>query len=310
MNFYLGLDGGGTKTEAALMDETGRVVAETRGGAANPLRSSFAHTFTALDDTAARALAAAGIEATELRAVSAGLAGAGQPRVAARVAAFLQTRFREASIETLTDLDIALDSIAPQGPAVVVAAGTGSAAFGRDGAGRTARAGGWGPWFSDQGSAYDIGRAALAAAARTQDAGAPPGLFEQAIAAALGAKGWEQVVDHVRRRPLDRLPAVFPAVARAADGGDEVARAILDRATESLAGLAAMVIRRLELEGNEFTLGRVGGVFGSSVYLDGRMEERLGKLAAGARLAGPRVSPAVAAAERARGRKAKPESAG
>ncbi len=299
MNFYLGVDGGGTKTEAALIDETGRLVAESLGKASNPLRSSFAHAFTAIDDAVARALAAAGVEAMDVRGVSAGLAGAGQPRVAKRVAAFLATRFRDAEIEALTDLEIALEVISSEGPAVVLIAGTGSAAFGRDGAGRTARAGGWGPWFSDEGSAFDIGRSALAAIARAHDASTPPGTFEHAVAASLGADDWEQVVDHVCRRPLDRLPTVFPAVAGAADAGSETARAVLDQAVENLARLAGIVIRRLGLERAEFALGRVGGIFGRSTYLDGRIEERLAGLAAGARLTPARFSPAVAAAQRA-----------
>jgi N-acetylglucosamine kinase-like BadF-type ATPase len=299
MNFYLGLDGGGTKTEAALIDETGRLVAQTRGGAANPLRSSFAHAFTALDDAAARALAAASVESTDVRGVSAGIAGAGQVRVVKRVVAFLTTRFRDAEIETLTDLEIALESISCEGPAVVLVAGTGSAAFGRDGAGRTARAGGWGPWFSDEGSAFDIGRCALAALAQAHDEAVPPGTFEQAVATALGADDWEEVVEHVLRRPLERLPTVFPAVAGAADAGSHAARAVLDQAAVKLAGLAGVVIRRLGLERTEFALGRVGGVFGRSAYLDQQMEQRLAGLAPGARLTAAEFSPAVAAARRA-----------
>jgi N-acetylglucosamine kinase-like BadF-type ATPase len=299
LSFYLGIDGGGTKTEAALIDETGRLVAESLGKASNPLRSSFAHAFTAIDDAAARALAAARIEAMDVRGVAAGLAGAGQPRVAKRVAAFLGTRFRDAEIEALTDLEIALEAIAAEGAAVVVAAGTGSAAFGRDGAGHTARAGGWGPWFSDEGSAFDIGRRALAAMARAHDASTPPGSFEQAVAASLGADNWEQVVYHVCRRPLDRLPKVFPAVAAAADAGSEAAREVLDQSVENLARLAGLVIGRLELDGKEFALGRVGGIFGRSTYLDRRIEERFAGLAPGARLRAAQYSPAMAAAQRA-----------
>jgi N-acetylglucosamine kinase-like BadF-type ATPase len=300
MNFYLGIDGGGTKTQATLIDETGRLVAESVGKASNPLRSSFAHAFTAIDDATARALATAGIEATEVRGVSAGLAGAGQARVAKRVAAFLTTRFREAEIEALTDLEIALETISAEGAAVVVAAGTGSAAFGRDGAGRAARAGGWGPWFSDEGSAFDIGRGTLAALAQAHDAGTPPGAFEKAVAASLGADDWDDVVDHVLRRPLVRLPGVFPVVAEAADGGNEAARTVLDRAAENLARLAGVVTRRLELDEKEFALGRTGGVFGRSTYFDRQIEERLARIARGARLTAAKFSPAMAAAQRAR----------
>ncbi len=299
MNLYLGLDGGGTKTQAVLVDEAGRVVADIRGNASNPLRSSFARAFTALDDAAARALSAAHAEAADVRGVTAGLAGAGQPRVAKRFVAFLSTRFRGATVEALPDLEIALETIAERGPAVVLLAGTGSAAFGRNGEGRTARAGGWGPWFSDEGSAFDIGRHALASIARAHDAGKPPGSLEQAIGAALGVHDWQQLIEQVSRKPLERLPAVFPAVAVAAVAGDETACAILREAAENLVALAGAVISRLGLERSDFALGRVGGVFGRAACLDRRVEELLASLSPRVRLTPSRFSPAVAAARRA-----------
>jgi glucosamine kinase len=299
MSFYLGLDGGGTKTAAVLVDAEGRVVAEVRGNASNPLRSSFARAFTALDDAAERALSVAGADAGDVRGVSAGLAGAGQPRVAKRFVAFLSTRFREASVEALTDLEIALETVAEEGPAVVLLAGTGSAAFGRDAEGRTARAGGWGPWFGDEGSAFDIGRRALAAITRARDGAAPVEVFEQAISSSLGVNDWRQLIEQVTRKPLERLPTVFPAVAAAAEAGNEAARGVLLEAAESLAALAGTVIRRLGLERSEFALGRVGGVFGRAACLDQRVEERLTSLMPGVRFVPLRFSPAVAAARHA-----------
>jgi glucosamine kinase len=307
MSYFLGLDGGGTKTAAVLVDDAGRVVAEVRGNASNPLRSSFAHAFTSLDDASARALAAVQVEASEVFGVTAGIAGASHPRVARRFVAFLSTRFRQASVEAITDLEIGLETVAEEGPAMVLLAGTGSAAFGRDGQGRTSRAGGWGPWFSDEGSAFDIGRRTLAAIAHAHDAATPPDGLEQAVGAALGIHDWQQLIDQVSRKPLDRLPTVFPAVAAAAEAGNETARGVLLEAAESLAALANIVIQRLGLGNDEFALGRVGGVFGRAACLDQRVEERLRSLTPGVRFAPARFSPAVAAARRAL-RRATPSS--
>ncbi len=299
MNLYLGLDGGGTKTAAVLVDDAGKVVAEVRGNASNPLRSSFGRAFTALDDAAARALATVSAEAADVRAVTAGIAGAGQPRVAKRFTAFLTTRFRQASVEALTDLEIALETVADQGPAVVLLAGTGSAAFGRDAEGRTVRAGGWGPWFSDEGSAFDIGRRALAVLARAHDADLPSGPLAQRVNAALGIREWQQLIDQVSRKPLEKLPVVFPAVAAAAEAGDEAALSVLREAAESLATLAGVVIGRLGLAESDFALGHVGGVFGRAACFDQRVDERLAAQAPRARLVPSQFSPAVAAARRA-----------
>lgn len=299
MNLYLGLDGGGTKTSAALVDERGHLVAETVGGASNPNRTSLARALTALDDAAARVLAKAKSEASDVRAVTAGISGAGRPRVAHRIAAFLSTRFREAPVEAITDLEIALEAVAENGAAIVLVAGAGSAAYGRDASGRTARAGGWGPWFSDEGSAFDIGRRALAAMARERDAALPPSSLDRAISAAMGHHDWQRLVDDVARKPLDLLPTLFPPMVAAAEAGSESAREILGGAAASLAALAGTAIRRLDLCTLEFSIGCVGGVFGRSRFLDEPLSEHLSQLAPLARRVPARFSPAVAAARRA-----------
>lgn len=299
MNYYLGLDGGGTKTVAVVIDDACRQRGEARGGASNPLRTSFARAFTALDDAAARALAIAKADASEVRGVTVGVAGIGRPKSAERVVAFLTTRFRDAAIEAVTDLEIALESIAESGPGLVVVSGTGSAAFGRNVAGQTARAGGWGPWFDDEGSSFDIGRRAMNRASHMRDAGTALLRLEEAIATALKVRDWKQVVDEVMKRPLDRLPEIFPAVVCAADAGDEVARILLTEAADRLAALAATVIRRLGLDRSPFALGRVGGAFGHSALLDDRLIERLASLAPRAQLTDATLSPAQAAARRA-----------
>lgn len=299
MSLYLGLDGGGRKTNATLVDDTGRLVTEAVGGASNPLRSSLTRALTALDDAAARAMEKAGAEVGDVRAVTAGVAGAGRPRVARRIAAFLSTRFRGAEIEAVTDLDIALDAVAETGPAIVLLSGTGSAALGRDAAGRTARAGGWGPWFSDQGSAFDIGRRALATMARRRDSGLPPSRLDQAVFAEIGHRDWQWLVDEVARKPLQRLPALFPAVVAAAEAGSETARSILTESAARLTELAGMVIGRLELGSADFPVSCVGGVWGRTRFLDEDVGKHLRRIACGARLVSPRFSPAVAAAQRA-----------
>jgi N-acetylglucosamine kinase-like BadF-type ATPase len=299
MTLYLGLDGGGTKTVAALVDSSGQLVSETVGGASNPLRLSLARCLTALDDAAARALAKAKAEPADVGAVTAGVAGAGRARMAHRIAAFLSTRFRQASVEATTDLEIALDAVAETGAAAVLIAGTGSAAYGRDAAGRKARAGGWGPWFSDEGSAFDIGRRALAAMAKSHDSSLPLSPLAHSVYAAAGHNDWQRLVDEVSRKPLESLPALFPAVVAAAEAECEIARAALEEAAASLAVLADDVIAKLSLATEDFPLGRVGGVFGRSACYDECIARHVRALAPRARLIAPRVSPAVAAAQRA-----------
>src|SRR5579872_7579376 len=110
MNYYLGFDGGGTKTHCILIDESGKVVGEGRGGPSNPLRNGYDSAFESLRDAAAIALASANIQATEVSAVHAGLAGAGRRNVVRRILVFLAQEFPSALAQVSTDCEIALEA--------------------------------------------------------------------------------------------------------------------------------------------------------------------------------------------------------
>src|SRR6185312_11375502 len=140
MDVFLGFDAGGTKTNCVVLDASGQTLAEATGGPANPLRAGFAKASFALEDTALRALGEARQETENVRAVCAGVAGAGRPRIARRLASFLSHAFPQASVRVITDIEIALeaaishksvDSLTNEA-GIVIVAGTGSAACGRN----------------------------------------------------------------------------------------------------------------------------------------------------------------------------------
>jgi N-acetylglucosamine kinase-like BadF-type ATPase len=185
MSYFLGFDGGGTKTDCVLLDAKGTVIGGGRGGPANPLRAGYEGAFSSLHDAAAEAIAASKIRAADVTGVCAGLAGAGRRSVVRRIMAFLAEEFPRALTQVATDYEVALEAAVGTGPGVVLIAGTGSVAYGRNAAGETARAGGYGPWIGDEGSAFEIGRRAVSAVARTRDADAPVTVLTKMIADAL-----------------------------------------------------------------------------------------------------------------------------
>ncbi len=296
MNYYLGFDGGGTKTECVVQDAAGRLLATATAGPSNPLRAGYAAAFQALAAAAEHALSAAKLKADQVSGVCAGLAGAGRPRVVKRLMAHLVERFPIAGVHVTTDLEVALEAAAGEGPGVVLLAGTGSAALGRSPAGRTARAGGWGPWIGDEGSAFEIGRKAVQAVARARDRLAPVTLLSDSIPAALECPNWEALIERVAENPHDVYPRIYPLVVDAADHEDSAAREILFSAALQLSRLAASVIRRLYMADQEFTISKCGGVFGHSKLLDSAVDALLGGVAPKARVEPLRTSPAVGAA--------------
>jgi N-acetylglucosamine kinase len=295
MGYSLGFDGGGTKTECVLLDARGAVIGEGRGGPANPLRSGYDGAFTSLHEAAAGAMAAARIRPGDVTNVCAGIAGAGRRSVVRRVMVFLTEEFPAALTQVATDYEVALESAAGSGLGVVLIAGTGSVAFGRNAAGETARAGGYGPWIGDEGSAFDIGRRAVSAVARSRDTDAPVTM----LAAALDCPDWDELMLRIMKNPDEVFPKLFPAVAAAANSEDSAAKEILFTSAIGLGNLAMIVIRRLGMKGEEFPLVKCGGVFGHSRMLDTLLDSVLASGALRAKISRLEISPALGAARMA-----------
>ena len=308
--YFLGLDGGGTKTDGALVDGEGRILSEARAGPSNPTRIGFSKACAALGEAAQHTLAAAGVAPELIRGVCAGLAGAARPQAARRMAKFLERAFPQADVRVTTDLEIALEAAVGSGEGIVLVAGTGSAAFGRNRAGVTARAGGEGPKKGDAGSAFDIGRRAFEAALRAHSQQGPPTLLADAMLSALGCRDWDLLIQLGAEDPDALFPGLFPTVVEVAEAGDGPAREILAAAALSLAGFVKSVSESLGLAVKEVAIAKSGGAFGQSALLDDTVDARVKELLPRARIQPLRIAPSLAAAEMARQRATTAQSAG
>jgi len=309
MAYSIGFDGGGTKTDCVLLNATGEVIGEGHGGPANPLRSGYDAAFASLREAAAAALTAAKVRQSDIAGVCAGLAGAGRRSVVRRVMVFLSQEFPGAVTQVCSDYEIALEAATGPGPGVVLIAGTGSVAYGRNPAGETARAGGYGPWIGDEGSAFEIGRRAVSAVARTRDMDGPVTLLTEMIPAALDCPDWDDLTQRIMKDPDDVFPKLFPIVADAANSDDSAAKEILFSSAIGLGNLAMTVIRRLKMREKEFPLVKCGGVFGHSRMLDDLLDSVLASGALRAKISRLEISPAVGAARRAARLSESPEKA-
>jgi N-acetylglucosamine kinase-like BadF-type ATPase len=294
VRYVLGFDGGGTKTECVLMNSADQVLARTFAGPSNPSRIGVEAAVRAVEESAELALRDAGLERSVISAVGAGLAGTAKVEMKESMGRALQGSFPGAAITVLTDLDAAL-AAAGEGPAIILVAGTGSAAFGRNADGEIARSGGYGPASSDQGSAYDIGRHAIAAAIQERVGGSDSALGRE-ILAQLGCTEWDVVRHRAQTMPDEIFPPLFPVVAAAADAGDAAAQEVLLRASRDLVALVGDVAGRLHLGDQEFLLVRMGGTMGRSRFFDAQIDAALKKVVPSARIGKLRVSPAEAAA--------------
>ncbi len=261
MAFYLGLDGGGTKTTCAVGDDRA-VLGEATSGGSNILRVGEAEARRNLHGVIREACAAAGIKPGQIASACAGVAGLGAAQVTEGVRRIM-TELILGEVELVGDMDIAMQAAFGAGPGVIVIAGTGSIAFARNERGDTARAGGWGFAIADEGSGQWIGRTAVRAALRAQDRGQPTDLLAR-IMQAWHASAHEDLVRMANASSPPNFAELFPAVLAAAEAGDRVAGVVLARAGRELADLAGDVLQRLWPEGGPVKVAMTGGVFRSS----------------------------------------------
>jgi N-acetylglucosamine kinase-like BadF-type ATPase len=298
MRIVLGFDGGGTKTECVVMDEMRRVRANGRSGPSNPMRVGFGGALAAVCEAGQIAMQNAKVSPAEVSGVCAGLAGVAQPESERKMKKLLGEEFPGKLVAVCTDLDLTLEATGT-GPAIVLIAGTGSAAVGRGCDGHIARVGGHGPLLGDEGSAYDIGQRASIEALRAGDRGQADSILARSILHELRAGDWEEFQLRVYSVPDEVFPRIFPVVALAAEEGDTAAQGLLQGAARALAALVADLVERLELKSQKFLLVKSGGMVGRSRYFDQLIDEKLRVAAPHAEFGALAVTAAEAAAGRA-----------
>jgi glucosamine kinase len=295
MRCVLGFDGGGTKTDCVLAVESSDLRVRAQAGPSNSFRVGFGAALASLREAALTALAGVQAKPADVAAVCAGLAGVGQPADAEKMRTLLSAEFPQATIRICTDLDLLL-AAAPPRPAIILIAGTGSAAIGRNATGETQRVGGHGPMISDEGSAYDVGRRAVIAAQREYDRAGKDTELGQRILREMGSVQWPELRKRIQSAPDEVFPRLFSVVAALADNGDQSAQTILRTSAFKLASIAATLAERLRLTESKFLLFKTGGMIGRSKYLDSQLHERLRITLPNAEAASLEISPVDAAA--------------
>jgi N-acetylglucosamine kinase-like BadF-type ATPase len=297
MRWVLGFDGGGTKTDCVLMDESGAILARSRSGSSNPTSFGVEASLASISTAAIDALRTAGKSEKDVAYIVAGVSGAGETNMRRDLQFGLQPKFPNATIIIMSDLVLSLRATG-EIPSVVVIAGTGSAVLGRVAPLEMARAGGFGPVIGDPGSAYDIGRKATAV------------IFQKHLNSEtfpLGTKILEsfrckfsEFFDQAQTQPSAVFPRIFPVVASAAESGDVAARTLLTGGARDLRDQALEVVEKLKLRESNFFLAKTGGAFDGSAFLNAEFDRLIGEIAPKVRIGPLPGSLADAAAQLAR----------
>jgi len=246
---FLGIDGGGTRTRAILVDEQGLVLAEGVAGPSNYHNVGLKAASLALRAATEAAWAGAGLPFTPAAAAFLGCAGVKASVDIARLTAVAEAAgLAPAGQVTVTnDLHNALAGGLAGHPGIALIAGTGTNCLGRDATGASFMCGGWGWLLDDVGGGVGLALAGLRAATRAADGRAAETALLPAALAFFGLTEADGLLErlYVRPCPPEEIAAFASVVTREAGAGDSAALAVLREGAHALAELVAGAARAL-----------------------------------------------------------------
>lgn len=297
-NLYLGVDGGGTKTHAVLIDEDKNPLGEGVTGAGNPLRvgveTAIKNIFAAIE----KACDAANRSKGDIVSAQIGLAGVRREDLRYLIKNRIREVQRIRKVEVTTDAEIALYAATEGKEGLVIIAGTGSVCMGKNAKGEMASAGGWGPLAGDEGGGAGISRRALQAIAKSADGRGNDTKLSSYAVDYFRAGRLEDLSVAIYAPQVDnaRIAGFAVFVSQAATEGDKVAIELLAEAGQELGLAATAVIKKLKMTRRKFPIGKVGSVFKSEELVTRPLMEKVNEVAPKAFMSETQKTPAYAAA--------------
>jgi len=292
--YVLGIDAGGTKTVCILADARGEALSHAKGEGANLQAAGELSVEKTLHQVMEDAI---GERPIVPATICLGMAGVDREGDATVVGAIMRRIGYKARVLVTNDALVALVAGAGLGPGIVIIAGTGSIAYGKNADDEAARAGGWGYVLGDEGSGYWLGRLALRAVVRESDGRGRATTLTPRILKHFAVTRPEELIHEVYHQQIK--PSGIAAVARyvqeARDEGDPIAIALLENAARELLSCAGSVVQRLGMQGDTFPFVLAGGIFHAVPWLTEALTQRLPQLAPHASVARLTREPAMGA---------------
>jgi N-acetylglucosamine kinase-like BadF-type ATPase len=265
MTIVLGVDGGGRKTHAVVADATGSILGTGEGAGSNWELVGLSNAVEAITSATTLAVEEAGIAAGEVEAAVFGLAGIDWPSDVSVLEEALAHVKTGGQRRLVNDAFVALRAGCPQPWGVVVIAGTGTIAAGRDPAGNEYRTIGQGRVFGDYGSEFDVSELAVRAVANEYTGRGPSTMLTELLCARNGVTTGEELLELISRADSRmRSPEVTnmtPLVLQATEAGDLVSRGILEEIGHALGETAGHVAAHLDMRELDFKVVLSGGLF-------------------------------------------------
>ena len=296
---FLGIDGGGTKTLAAIVLADGTLLGTGLGGPSNYNATDRKAVRRNIEEAVDNARRTAALAHAPFDAAFLGLAGivSSYDRAVGRDIAIALDLAPSDAVGVDHDCRIALAGGLSGRPGIVLIAGTGSSVFGINEHGVGWRSGGWGRLMSDEGSSYWLGVEALQAAVAAFDGRTDPTALVGLVMAHFGIVDMNDLMHHVYVPGLSKteVAALAPLVIGAARDGDTKALEIIRRGMYELAECVVAVARKLGLDDGHLEMVSVGGLLHAGDIVEAPLHQAVAERLPDIRWVAPEMQPVAGA---------------
>lgn len=294
MNYYIGIDGGGTKTEYLMTDETGQIAAHilTDGSSYKDIGvdnviSKIMHNIDRLLEADSR------LSMDKIRGIVMGLPCHGESRKDdALLLEGLRAKLINIPFYLTNDVEVGWAGSLALQPGINIVAGTGSIAFGRNDKNESARSGGWSTFFGDEGSCYWLGRRTMELFAKQEDGRVKKGELYHILKNELSIHDFLDFIDKMETEyapSRSRVASLQKILLMAAKAGDTSAINLYKETADELFMMIYSLAYRLGLIGSGFPVSYSGGLFHASEFVIPHLKDKVDSI--GGRLVKPRYTP-------------------
>jgi N-acetylglucosamine kinase-like BadF-type ATPase len=251
MNYYIGIDGGGTKTDCILVDDNFNILCSIKGGPLNILSQRISESSKTILQLISSCISNQNINLSLIKCIGIGAAGAGRIEDASK----LEIKLKELLpipmyTKVFSDAEAALEGAFNGKPGCILISGTGSIIWGKDSNGEFHRSGGFGKILGDEGSGFMLGKKALIAALKEFDCRGEKSLITSLLKEKYQIESAQDIINQVYKKNMD-VSALAPLVLASAGNNDPVALKIIDEESNELLDLILSMMKKLKNENIE-----------------------------------------------------------
>ena len=279
MSYYVGIDGGGTKTNCVLCDESLDILYQTLSGPSNFLTIGTDKVSDTIIELIKDCCDSASISPSEIKNITIGTTGAGRDSDAKKLQTAVVEKAKSVKLElnsfnVVSDARIALEGAFSGNPGSILIAGTGSIMFGKDKDGNIHRVGGFGRLIGDEGSGLTLGRKGLNLISKYYDGRGKETRLTDKVQKQFNISDQSELIIKVYSENLS-IQDIAPLVIESANEGDELCREILDQETNEL--LLHIMAMKQKLNEDKMKIVFIGGTITNDNAYSKMLREKIKK---------------------------------